>query len=108
MITLLGTLGTISLMVLFYGLARISERFGAVVKLEPHYRYYYVAIALLGLALLTQLIVANTIISVVPMPDWLMAAWFLLVAYHIPAASGVTVGLAVTVYYWRWLLTERP
>ncbi len=107
LITILGTFGTLSIIVLFYITAKLSERFGSVIKMSPIYRYFYLAILILLVSYMTNLLVVGIIITPEDSPAWLAAPWFLLLAYHLPLAIGVTIGLIVTWRYWSWLITER-
>ncbi len=102
----LGILGTLSLMVLFYVLAKLSERFGAVIKMAPIFRYYYLGVIFLAIGSITHFIVAALLTSG-NSPVWLVAPWFLLLAYHLPLAIGLTIGLVITWRYWSWLVTEH-
>ncbi|RME76062.1 MAG: hypothetical protein D6784_06695 [Chloroflexi bacterium] len=101
MIPVLASIGTLSVIVLCYILARLSERFGAVVKLPPYYRYYYAALGLLSIALIVQIILST---GTAQEPG--NSPWFVLFGYHLPMVSGVTVCLLVTWKYWNWLLSE--
>jgi hypothetical protein len=100
----LGTVGTLSLILLFYILAKLSERFGAVVKMSPLYRYYYLSLLLALISSATHLISARA--DLVPVKGWFTNPLFLLLAYHLPLAIGVTIGLYITWCYWSWLVTE--
>jgi hypothetical protein len=102
----LGTVGTISLIILFLILAKLSERFGSVVRMSPLYRYYYLSLFLALISATVQVLVirAETVPTI---PVWVTAPWFLLVAYHLPLAIAVTIGIYVTWHYWSWLITER-
>jgi hypothetical protein len=104
--SLLGTVGTISLVIFFFVMAKLSERFGSVVRMSPLYRYYYLSLFLVLISATVQFLVtraeAITTISV-----WITAPWFLILAYHLPLAIAVTIGIYVTWHYWSWLITER-
>ncbi len=107
MLGFLGSLGVLSLLLLFYVLAKLSERFGAVIKMPPLYRYYYLACGLLLPSYITYLLVERAMfVSETTLPAWMLAPWFLLVAYHLPMAMGVSLGLFITWRYWSWLITE--
>jgi hypothetical protein len=105
--TLLGTLGTLALGVLFYILAKLSEKFGSVIKMPPIYRYYYLAFVLLIIGSITHLLEASITSTSETIVAWLVAPWFLFLAYHLPLAIGVTIGLIITWRYWSWLIIER-
>ena len=106
-VTLLGTLGTLSVIILFYILAKLSEKFGSVIKMSPIFRYYYVALGFWIIGFITHLLVARAVLTPESTSAWFVAPWFLLLAYHLPLAIGVTIGLVITWRYWSWLVTER-
>ncbi len=103
----LGTVGTLSLLALFYILAKLSERFGSVIKMQPLYRYYYLALIFLAIASLAHLAVAKSVSAPGSIPDWFNSTLFLLLAYHLPLTIGVTIGMVITWRYWSWLVTEQ-
>ena len=105
--SILGTVGTISLVILFYILARLSERFGAVVRMNPLYRYHYLSLILALISSAVHFMVARAEATSIDIPSWFTAPWFLLVAYHLPLTIAVTIGIYVTWHYWSWLLTEN-
>jgi hypothetical protein len=104
--SLLATAGTISLVILFFVLAKLSERFGSVVRMSPLYRYYYLSL-FLALISATVQVFAVRAETVTTIPVWITTPWFLLLAYHLPLAIAVTIGIYVTWHYWSWLITER-
>lgn len=106
-IPFLGTVGTLSIIVLFYILARLSEKFGSVIKMAPIYRYYYLSLALVTIGWITHLLVSGVNPTSNSGTAWMLAPWFLFLAYHLPLASGVTLALVITWRYWSWLITER-
>jgi hypothetical protein len=105
--TLLSPLGTIAIIFLFFILARLSEKLGAVTRMLPHYRWFWVGIGFLGIALISQLLRISVSLAGQTSFRWSNSHLFYLVTYHLPMAVGVTIGLAVTWRYWSWLLTER-
>lgn len=105
-IPLLGTLGTFSIVVLFFVLAKLSERFGSVIRMTPIYKYYYIAILLVAISFVTHFFVARAISTAEPPAGWLLSSWFLIAAYYLPLAGGSTVALVITWRYWSWLITE--
>ena len=104
--SLLATAGTISLVILFFVLAKLSERFGSVVRMSPLYRYYYLSL-FLALISATVQVLAVRAETVTTIPVWITTPWFLLLAYHLPLAIAVSIGIYVTWHYWSWLITER-
>ena len=106
-LTLLSPIGTISIMFLLYILARLSEKLGAVTRMPPHYRWFWVGIGFLAIAFLSQLIRITVFLTGQTSYLWLNLPIFYLITYYLPMAVGVTIGIAVTWRYWSWLLTER-
>ncbi len=106
-LTLLSPVGTVSIMVLFLFLARLSEKLGAVTRMSAHYRWLWVGIGCLGIALISQLLRITVSLTGQTSYPLLNDPFFYLVTYHVPMAIGVTIGLIVTWRYWSWLLTER-
>jgi hypothetical protein len=106
-LTLLSPAGTISVMFLFFILARLSEKLGAVTRMYAYYRWFWVGIGFLGIALISQLLRITVSLTRQTSYPLLNDPLFYLVTYHVPMAIGVTIGLAVTWRYWSWLLTER-
>lgn len=107
LISLLGTTNILAILILFYILARLSEKFGAVIKMPPLYRYYYMAALPILIGFGMQLYTAVAKSASTNTPKWLTEPWILLVVYYLPLSIGVTIGLFVTWRYWRWLITER-
>lgn len=104
-LSFLGTLGTLSVIALFYILGKLSDRLGSVEKMSPLYRQYYIAIIFWGVAFVTQLLMARINLTPKSFPDWLMSPWFLLVTYYLPMSIGATISILVTWRYWSWLIS---
>ena len=106
LLTLLSPLGTISVIFLFFILARLSEKLGAVTRIPPRYRWFWVGIGFLDIALISQLLRITVILTGQSSYAWLNDPVFYLFTYYVPMAIGVTIGLVVTWRYWSWLRTE--
>lgn len=106
-VTLLSPLGTVAVLFLFFILARLSEKLGAVTRMAPYYRWFWVGIGFLGIGLISQFMRISVSLTGQSNYRWLDSSLFYLITYHLPMAVGVTIGLAVTWRYWSWLLTER-
>lgn len=104
--SILGTVGTLSVIILFFVLARLSERFGAVVKMRPLYRYYYLSLLLALVSATTHILTAKADSIATDNPSWLTNLWFPLLAYHLPLTIAVSIAMYVTWHYWSWLITE--
>lgn len=103
---LLGTVGSLSLLLLFYILAKLSEKFGSVIKMRPLYRYYYVALIFLAIGYAAHLLLAVAYLAPDSVPEWLVSSWFVFLAYYLSLAIGLTIGLIITWRYWSWLVAE--
>ncbi len=103
----LSPLGTISLIFLFFILARLSEKLGAVTKMAPYYRWFWLGLGLMVIALIAQLLRIGVLLAKQASYLWLDTPAFYLFSYHLPMAIGITISLIVTWRYWSWLLTER-
>jgi hypothetical protein len=110
--TIVGAIvASVGLAAVIYGLAilaRFGEKLGAVTKMRPLYKGYYVSIGLVGVALIAHFLRASvfwappqTTPIVLDMP------LFYLFSYHLPLAIGLSLALGITWYYWSWLLKER-
>jgi hypothetical protein len=105
--SLLGALSTVSILILLYVLAKLSERFGTVIKMRPRYRYYYLGLIFLFIGWIAQLLIIAVDLMPISFQNWLNSSWFLLLAYYLPVTIGVTIGLVITWRYWSWLVVER-
>jgi len=85
----------------------LSSRLGAVTKMQPYYRGFWVAVAFLVVAL-TAYIVRNTAYLAADMAwPWLLSPAFALAFFHAPLLIGIGISLALVWRYWSWLLSER-
>jgi hypothetical protein len=106
-LTLLSPIGTISIIFVFFILARLSEKLGAVTRILPFYRWFWVGTCFVGIGLISQLVRITTVLTGQTSYPLLNDSTFYLVTYHLPMTIGVAIALAVTWRYWHWLLTER-
>jgi hypothetical protein len=105
---ILGSAGLGSVLYALVILAQFGRKLGAVTKMRPFYRGYYVAIGCVGMALVIWFI--RTSVFWAPpeeTPSLLNSPVFYLLSYHLPLAIGLSLGLAITWHYWSWLLKER-
>lgn len=104
---LIGMVGIASLLYALTLLNQLSRKLGAVTKMPPFYRGYYVAIALAALAFLARLVHISGLGNLEqPEIAWLGSTGFAILVYHVPLALAVTISLFVTWRYWSWLLRE--
>ncbi len=105
---ILSSIGLASLIFILAILAQFGRKLGAVTKMRPVYRGYYVALGCAGLALVTRLI-RTSVFWAPPQatPSALNSPIFYLLLYHLPLAIGLSLALGITWYYWSWLLKEH-
>ncbi|MEA1894324.1 MAG: hypothetical protein U9N36_03795 [Euryarchaeota archaeon] len=87
----------VSLMAVFYALARFSEELGEALRIRPYYISYYVASLFLFIGIQMRLLGA-----VAPDLAFKYAHW-----NEALVAIGVTIALITTIIYWSWLLSDR-
>jgi hypothetical protein len=105
---IVGSVGLISLLYALIILAQLGRKLGAVTKMRPFYRGYYVAVGLVGVSLIARFVRASVFWAPpATIPPLLNDPLFYLGFYHLPLAVGMTLGLGITWHYWNWLLKER-
>lgn len=108
---LCAILGSASLVSVIYALAVLAQfgrKLGAVTKMRPYYRGYFLSIGGVGIALMARLI--RTSVFWAPtdaIPSLLNSPLFYLLVYHLPLVLSLGLGLGITWRYWSWLLKER-
>ncbi len=98
LLTILGLAGPISLIVALLVIALLSQRLGAVTKRPPHYRWFYVAMGLIGVSILSRLLALGQAVD-----DSQRTA----LVESVPLAAAVTISVLVVWRYWGWLLNEQ-
>ncbi len=98
LLTLLGLFGPIALIIALLVMALLSQRLGAVTKRAKNYRWFYVAIALIGLSIIVRLLTLGLPSAVADDTDLL---------YSLPLAAALTLSVFIAWRYWGWLLSER-
>lgn len=93
---LLSTVGPLSVTLALIVVGLLSQRLGAVTKMPPHYRWFFVAASLTGSSVVVRLLGVS-----VRSQDTLS------LLYAVLFALGVTLGVVVAWYYWSWLFGER-
>jgi hypothetical protein len=105
---IVGSVGLISLLYALIILAQFGRKLGAVTKMRPLYKGYYVAVVLIGVALIVRFIRASVFWAPpATIPPLLNDPLFYLFFYHLPFAIGMSMSLGITWHYWNWLLKER-
>jgi uncharacterized membrane protein HdeD (DUF308 family) len=90
--------GLAAVMVVLYILAALSRRLGAVTKMKPYYRGFYIAMACLAIAI-------GTAVLRQPMMSSDLSVFLFL--YYLPLLLSGIISLVVAYRYWGWLFRER-
>jgi hypothetical protein len=105
---IVGSMGLVAIIYALIILAQFGRKLGAVTKMQRFYRGYYVAAVCTGVALLVRFVRASVFWAPAEtIPPLLSDAAFYLFFYHLPLAVGMSLSLAITWYYWNWLLKEH-
>ena len=98
MLALLALLSPASVIVALLVIAQLSQRLGAVTKRPPIYRWFYISIVMVVVAILSR---AGALLW----PVALEATTALL--YDMLIMVALVISLVVAWRYWSWLLSER-
>jgi uncharacterized membrane protein len=107
LVTPLGVIGLAAVAYMLYIFANLSRRLGAVTKMKPYYRGFYVAIGLLIISILARVTLSSLALAPEPRNDLVSTPLFSLVAYHIPFALAMATSVALAWRYWSWLFKEK-
>lgn len=107
LITPLGVLGLIAVIYLVYIFAILSQRLGAVTKMPPYFRGFYVAMAFLSISTLARVMRSNLALSPQSGIGLLNAPLFNLAVYHAPFVIAIVISVGVAWRYWSWLFKEK-
>jgi len=98
--------GLAAVMVVLYILAALSRRLGAVTKMKPYYRGFYVAMACLAIAVGTA--VLRPLAATTPSdPSTPLRAGLSVYLFYLPLLLSGVISLVVAYRYWGWLFRER-
>jgi hypothetical protein len=100
-------MASIALLYLLYIFAILSRRLGAVTKMKPHYRWLYVAAALVVVSLAGEWIVLMFRAAPQAAPELLVSEWVYLLGHTVPLLIAVVLTLVIVLRYWGWLFRER-
>ena len=107
LITPLGVIGLAAVAYLLYIFANLSRRLGAVTKMPPYYRGFYVAIGLLTISTLARVTLSSMALAPELSTGMVSTPLFSRVAYHIPFVLAVVISVALAWRYWSWLFKEK-
>jgi len=102
--TLFGLFGLFMIGVLLVVIAQLSRRLGQVTHARPYYFGLYISAVLVWLGFLIRLVIVLDGIALFPNVN--QNNLYMILSDIFPAL-GLTIGLAITWYYWSWLLAER-
>ncbi len=106
LITPLGVVGLLAVMYVLYIFANLSQRLGAVTKMRPYYRGFYVAMAFLTISILARIAGSSLAVAGRPGINDLLGPWFL-VFYYVPFVVAMIISVVVAWHYWSWLFKEK-
>jgi chromate transport protein ChrA len=104
--TPLSIIGLLAVFFMLFMLANLSRRLGAVTKMKPYYRGFYVAMAILVVPFIARVMRSSMALSPSVGPTLLNNPVFYLFTYHLPSAIALTLSIAVAWRYWGWLFLE--
>jgi hypothetical protein len=107
LITPLGWVGLAAVAYMLYIFANLSQRLGAVTKMPPYYRGFYVAIGLLTISILARVMLNSVALAPQLSTGIVGAPLFSLIGYHIPFVLAVVISVALAWRYWSWLFKEK-
>ncbi len=106
LITPLGVVGLLAVMYVLYIFANLSQRLGAVTKMKPYYRGFYVAMAFLTISSLARIAGSSLAVSGPVGRSDLLGPWFL-AFYYVPFVVAMIISVVVAWHYWSWLFKEK-
>jgi hypothetical protein len=80
-------------------LALLSQRLGSVTKRPPLYRWYFVSVAIIGVAVILRVVDLSA-------PDIAVSDMTTLL-YDVALVIGLSLAVVIAWRYWGWLLSER-
>jgi hypothetical protein len=107
LVTPLGVVGLIAVMYLLYIFANLSQRLGAVTKMKPYYRGFYVAMGFLSLSVVARIVLSNLATAPPLSGSLLTSPLFALIVFHIPFIIAAALSVGVAWRYWSWLFKEK-
>lgn len=94
----LSLTGLVAVMVMLYIFAMLSKRLGAVTKMKPYYRGFYVALLAVAIAMAAALL---------RHPGASGDGSIYIFTYYLPLILAGVISLVVAYRYWGWLFRER-
>lgn len=106
-LALAGCIGEAAILYTLIILARLSQKLGAVTKMPPYYRGFYLSVALLCVSLASRLVHLSAALTEAGQTMPLLAEeGFALATHHLPMALAMLISVLVAGRYWGWLLKE--
>ena len=92
---------------MLYIFSVLSRKLGGVTKMRPFYRGFYVAMGLIGFAVVASWLLFTVRVTPDLLPATLRDETLYLVIFVAALSIAVTLGLGVAWRYWGWLFKER-
>ncbi len=106
LITPWGPVALLGLVYATFLYMNISRRLGAVTKMPPYYRGFFLSGPLLGVALVGHVVRKAAYLSGNPEAAVLLTPGAGLLLFHLPLFLGVLIDVVIVWRYWSWLLHE--
>ncbi len=103
-LALFSLIGIAAFIYTYLILAQVSQRLGAVIKMKPYYRLYYLCAALAAFAFVAALIGLRARVPLAAGIAFEANDAFSFWGLWIPLALSAWIALLVTWRYWSWLL----
>jgi hypothetical protein len=107
LITPLGVIGLVAVAYMLYIFANLSRRLGAVTKMPPYYRGFYVAIGLLTISILARVTLNSVALAPELATGIVSAPFFSPVVYQGPFVLAMAISVALAWRYWSWVFKEK-
>jgi hypothetical protein len=95
----IGVVGLIAVIYMLYILANLSQRLGAVLKMPPYYRSFYVAMGFLSVSVLSRVALSSLALVSPPL--------LTILTYDAPFIIAMLISVVVAWRYWGWLFKEK-
>ena len=103
----LGVVGLIAVLYLLFIFADLSQRLGAVTKMKPHYRWFWIASGFLSVSILARVMRSSQTLALETEGTAGNVPLFYLVIYYLPFVIAMTISVGIAWRYWNWLFKER-
>ncbi|MFP4344064.1 MAG: hypothetical protein ACLFU8_05165 [Anaerolineales bacterium] len=98
-VAIIGAIYVVRLLLTF------SRRMNEVTRMTRRYIWFRVGVLFLYLSLFSYILRCSAALT--GKPQILLSPHFALLTFHLPLATGVSISLVVTLFYWAWLFRKH-